>query len=125
MNITEDEDCAFCQELKTSVHAFVICERAQIFWREIKQYLLRLGYQNVRLEHRVIILGNKEMDGLFNLILLIGKKLIYQNRGTRNSYSIRHFERVLELERESEEIYAQSQDKIELYEKKWEKYIRY
>ena len=34
MNITEDENCAFCQELETSVHAFVICERAQIFWRE-------------------------------------------------------------------------------------------
>ena len=52
------------------------------------------------------------------------KKIIYQNRGTRNGYSIRNFERVLELERESEEIYAQSQDKIELYARKWEKYIR-
>ena len=37
---------------------------------------------------------------------------------------MRHFERTLELERESEEIYALTHDKIELYERKWEKYIR-
>ena len=52
------------------------------------------------------------MDGLFNLIIMIGQKIIYQKRGTRNMYSIRHFERILELERESEEIYTLSHDKI-------------
>ena len=34
-------------------------------------------------------------------------------------YSIRHFERTLELERESEEIYDFTHDEIELYERKW------
>ena len=80
MNITEDENCALCQELETSVHAFAICERAQIFWREIKQYLLRLGYRNFRLKHKVIILGNNEMDGLFNFVLMIGKIIIYKKK---------------------------------------------
>ena len=52
--------------------------------------------EHLKLCFLIILLGNREMDGLFNLILMIGKKVIYQNRGTRNMYSIRHFERVLE-----------------------------
>ena len=63
------------------------------------------------------------MDSLFNLIIMMGKKIIYQNRGTRNMYSMRHFERIIELERESEEIHSLNQDKMDIYEKKWEKYL--
>ena len=36
---------------------------------------------------------------------------------------MRHFETLLEIERESEEIYAINQDTLELYERKWDKYI--
>ena len=96
MNITEDENCTYCQQIETNVHALVVCERPQRFWRDIKLYLLRLGYRNFRLEHKVIILGNTEMDSLLNLIIMIGKKLIFQNRETINMYSMRHFERILE-----------------------------
>ena len=71
----------------------------------------------------MIILGNKDMDGLFNLILMLGKKNIYQNRGTENLYPMRQFERVIEIERESEEINALNHDKMDIYEKKWEKYL--
>ena len=70
MNITEDENCAYCQQIKTNVHAFITCERSQRFWRDIKFYLLRLGYRNFRLEHKVLILGNTEIDNLFNLIIM-------------------------------------------------------
>ena len=65
----------------------------------------------------MIILGNTEMDSLFNLIIMIGN-FFFQNRGTRNMYSMRHFERIIELERESEEIHALNQDKMDIYEKK-------
>ena len=72
MNITEDENYAYCQKEETKFHAFIICERSQRFWRDIKFYLLRLGYRDLRLEHKVLILGNTEMDNLFNLIIMIG-----------------------------------------------------
>ena len=123
MNITENENCNYCNQLETNAHAFALCERSQMFWRDIKFYLQRLGYRNFRLEHKVIILGNKDMDGLFNLVLMLGKKNIYQNRGTENLYSMRQFERVIEIERESEEINALNHDKMDIYEKKWEKYL--
>ena len=35
---------------------------------------------------------------------------------------MRHFERLLKLERESEETYALNNDKLESYERKWEMY---
>ena len=38
-------------------------------------------------------------------------------------YSIIHFKRLIEMERESEETYAFQNYKIELYEYKWEKCI--
>ena len=63
------------------------------------------------------------MDLLFNMVLIIGKKVIYQYRDNRNPYSMRHFERLLEIERESEEIYALNNDTVDRYEKKWEMYI--
>ena len=34
-----------------------------------------------------------------------------------------HFDILLEQERESEEIYAINRDSMELYEKKWDKFI--
>ena len=82
-----------------------------------------MGYRNFRLEHSILIFGDIEMDSLFNLIIIIAKKVIYQNRGKRNIYSMRHFEILLEIERESEEIYAINRDTMELYERKWDKFI--
>ena len=64
------------------------------------------------------------MDYLFNIIIIIAKKLIYQNRGKRSIYSLIHFKALLERERESEEVYAKDNDKIEQYERRWEKYLR-
>ena len=46
MDILEYEDCEYCQQPKTNVHDFVLRERAKQFWREIKNFLQRLGYQN-------------------------------------------------------------------------------
>ena len=56
------------------------------------------------------------------IAISIGKKLIHKNRSKRNTYSIVHYERLIEIERESEEICAMQYDKIEMYEKKWDKY---
>ena len=123
MNIKETEACTYCQQRETSVHAFVLCDRAQNFWREISLYLSRLGYRKFRLEQNVLIFGDTEMDPLFNIVIIIGKKVIYLNRGRGNQYSMRHFEALLELERESEEVYANNNDTQERYERKWEKYI--
>ena len=81
---------------------------------------MQIGYQNFRLEQNVLIFGDTEMDLFFNMVIIIGKKVIYQYRDIRNPYSMRHFERLLEIERESEEIYALNNDKVDIYEKKWE-----
>ena len=83
-------------------------------------FLIRIGYRNFRLEHEILIFGDTEMDSFFNLIITNVKKVIYQNRAKRNIYSIRHFETLLEIERESEEIYAINNDILELYKRKWD-----
>ena len=106
MNIKDTELCEYCHERETNVHAFVLCERTQNFWLDITLFLIRLGYRNFRLEHSILIFGDKEMDSLFNLIITIAKKVIYQKREKRNIYSMSHFDILLEQERESEEIYA-------------------
>ena len=82
-----------------------------------------MGYRNFRLEHKIIILGDATNDLLFNLIIIMGKKVIYQTRGNGNFYSMRHLERILEVERESEEQFAINNDTLDIYERKWEKYL--
>ena len=79
MNVKDNEHCGYCLQRETNVHAFILCERSQNFWREITNCLIRSEYRNFRLEHKVLIFGNTEMDILFNLIITIGKKVIYQN----------------------------------------------
>ena len=123
MNIKDTEFCKYCQERETNVHAFILCERTQNFWSEITLFLIRMGYRNFRLEHNIPIFGDTEMDSLFNLIITIAKKVIYQNKGKRNLYSMRHVEILLEIERKSEEIYAIDRENMELYERKWDKFI--
>ena len=63
------------------------------------------------------------MDSFFNMVINIGKKVIYQSRGKENLYSMRHFKALLEIERESEEIHANTNDTLELYERKWERFM--
>ena len=123
MNIKESDNCEFCQQIETNAHAFIFCERARNLWSDINTFLTEIGYRNFRLEHQILIFGDTEMDPLFNLIIIIAKKLIYQNRGKGNIYSLMHFKALLEIERESEEIYANENDKIEQYERRWEKYL--
>ena len=123
MNIKESDNCEFCQQIETNAHAFILCERARNLWSDINTFLTEIGYRNFRLEHQILIFGDTEMDPLFNLIIIIAKKLIYQNRGKGNIYSLMHFKALLEIERESEEIYANENDKTEQYERRWEKYL--
>ena len=54
---------------------------------------------------------------------MIGKKVIYQNRNKGQLYSIVHCERLIELEQESEEIFATQDDKVEMFKKELEKYL--
>ena len=49
------------------------------------------------------------------------KEEIYQNRNNGQAYSIVQFERLIDLERELEEVFAIHNDLVEMYEKKWEK----
>ena len=123
MNIKDTENCEYCEIRETNVHAFVSCERTQNFWVEITHFLRRIGYINFRLEHKIKLFGDTGMDLLFNLIIIIAKKVIYLKRGKEGPFSVRYFETLLEMERESEEIYAVNNDSIELYERKWEKYL--
>ena len=58
-----------------------------------------------------------------SLIITMGKKVIYLTIGNGNQFSMRHLERILEIERESEEQFAINNDVLEMYEKKWEKYL--
>ena len=84
MNILEYEECEYCQQAETDVHALLFCKRSEHFWSDVMYWLHNIGYQNFRLEQKTIILGNIERDSLFNLALMISIKVIYQNRGKRN-----------------------------------------
>ena len=46
--------------------------------------------------------------------------IVYKNRTKRFIYFIAHFERVMEVGREMEDICAIHTDRVERYENKWE-----
>ena len=48
------------------------------------------------------------------------KGLINQNKGKNQPYSMLHFEKMIEQEREFEELFAIQGDRLEVFEKKWE-----
>ena len=49
MEILDSEECEYCQEIESVNHEFLLCERAQQFWRDITLWLQYLGYYNFRL----------------------------------------------------------------------------
>ena len=87
MKIKESDLWELCAESETIIHAFLIFERAKRFWIELTISLQNLGYNDFRSELKIIILGDKEKDKYFNLSILLGKRLIYQNRDKRSAYS--------------------------------------
>ena len=56
MNIPEYEECGYCQQAETNVHALIFCKRSQHFWPDVKYWLQNKGYQNFRLKQKTIIL---------------------------------------------------------------------
>ena len=55
-----------CQEAETYTHAFLLCEREQMFWRKVTSWLNNSGYHDFRLEHTIVILGDTEKGKLSN-----------------------------------------------------------
>ena len=72
-------------------------ERAHVFLRDMTTWLQNMGYTNVRLDQKYIILGDTKKGKLFNLAIVIGMKLIYQNRAKRGAFSMVHYERLIEI----------------------------
>ena len=81
MKMLNYEECEYCAEIENVTHAFLIYERTVAFWRDLTLWLQNLGSHNFRLEQETIILGDHVKDKLFNFSILVGKCLIYQNKG--------------------------------------------
>ena len=123
MKIIDSEECEYCEEIENVTHPFLTCERTLNLWGEITIWLQNVGYLYLRLEQKIILLRDTEKNNVLNLSLMIGKKHIkIKEKDNRTHYYI--LKRLIEIERKSEEIiYAIQNDKVEMYEKKWEKYI--
>ena len=85
MTIKESDLCRLFAESETIIHAFLIYERAERFWIELTISLQNLVYKDFRSELKFIILEDKEKDRFFNLPILLGKRLIHQNRDKRSA----------------------------------------
>ena len=72
MKIIDYEECEYCQEIESTTHACLTCERTQDLWWEITIWAINLGYHNFRLEQKMIIPGDIEIDKIFNLSIIIG-----------------------------------------------------
>ena len=105
--------CANCAVIETSNHAFLLCNRLEEIWINVTNWLKRLVYNNFRIEHTEVLYGDEEKDKLFNLIIVLGKQMIYLNIEKGNAYSMVHRERM--IRRESKVIYVMYDDEIELY----------
>ena len=95
MEIRVADACELCGDQDTIVHAFLFSERAHVFLRYLTTWSQNMGYTNIRLEQKKIILGDTEKGKLLNLAILIRKISIYQSRAKRGAFSMVHYESLI------------------------------
>ena len=116
--------CDFCNmEIETQEHIFIECDVTQNFWNQLKNYLIQQNFTvNISKLDMCLGKGGNENE-LIDFIIICAKYYIYSCKYKLILPHIEHFKSILEQRREIEKIIALNNDKIEIHNKKWEKFL--
>lgn len=124
MGMKQNDKCSFCGEEKETIkHLFWDCEYVEYFWSTLLLLLVdNCGFVNIVLTDVDVLLGNPKFDGIFNKIILWGKKYIYKSKVQGVLPAFTGFQRFMSWHYKIERYIAKVTHKFDVFQIKWEKY---
>ena len=121
--IQDNSMCEICKLVDTIEHYLFHCKKNNKFWESVNKCLKEVAGIKVEFTVLEIIFGiideTEEDNNISNIIILYGKKFIYECKQSEKDISFleffRMFKKKLELERE---IYC-SNDQLQIFQKKY------
>ena len=111
--------CAlWLQHIETPNHLFWKCEIAQELWSQIQKFLEQ---RNIRFSKRkrTIFFGDESLPPVANLILILGKKIIYQSKCNYRKVTLETFKQSLSHTHDIEQSIAIRNGQIEHFQSRW------
>ena len=125
MKLTNNDLCSFCNLVKEDVlHLFFNCDTVGLFLNEVQLCIknkMSFPLCKIKITLKMLMLGTKDDDAL-NVILLLTKFHIYKTKLRNVKPNLRYFLRELESYINSEMYIARSNQRLDIFKKKWEEW---
>ena len=123
-NKTDTELCYFCNHQKESQnHFFYDCNVVRRFWEEVF-LTFHCIFENINIEEHIVLLGIiDEGKQLANLIIILGKQVLYETKMNNGELTINMLKSKIKVIENIEKKIATQKNKMLYHLMKWEKYL--
>ena len=110
--IKDSDNCDFCGiETESILHIFCECDLTTHIWQSIADWLVKSGIRIGYLSDSQIIFGDKYWDAVVNRIIIIAKKVIFNDKVSKKN-SLNQIIGILKKQLEVEKIIATNNNKL-------------
>ena len=112
--------------IETVKHLFWECHQSQLFWSQLKTFLLGLGIV-IELNYKLICFGNLNVplkQHLLNFIIISANYFIFRNKYTKTIPNFQEYKTFLYRRIEIEKYIALDKDKLEQHRLKWRAFFK-
>ena len=123
--MVDDPFCDYCGELDTLEHSLYYCSDVQTFLRGVEREMNLLLPIESRVTLSVIdvVFGCLKRSGIVNLIMLVAKQLVLQQRYRDGAMTVIMFRQHLLKTFNIEKMNAYRRSKVDEFRKKWRPFI--
>ena len=123
--VVDDPFCESCGEIETLEHCLFHCTEVQYFWNELVEVLNSKlpRYRHVVLALRDVIFGGLTNSSIVNMILLVAKQFVLQQRYHDGALSVVIFRQHLLKNFNFEKTNAFALSKLEKFKQRWRPFV--
>ena len=117
----ESNLCTFCNmEEETTLHLFCECNYVSSLWDDFNAWLSEKFHDNISLQKKDIILGNDKFIDIVNLLIILMKSFIYQNRMKNKIPRFLNFIEYAKLYQKTEKFIFTNSNRICKFDNRWQ-----
>ena len=117
--IIDDPFCDNCGEVETMQHLFFKCSAVRPFWNDLIEAINVRRTTEISPTENEIMFGGSGYPAVLNLIIIVAKQFIANNRYRDSASSLQAFRPMLQKVFEMEKVTARKNGKCDLFRTKW------
>ena len=116
--------CTFCsQDKETILHLFSECQFSRNVWRNLKIWMSNVLHENINIETIDILFCNAGMSNIQNMIILLVKFYIYQQRMKKSLPDFNGFTEYLKKYQKTEKLIYYNKNEYMKFIDRWNPFI--